>query len=110
MNPLETVNAFQELMIQGNADPDDVARINLRRLIIDHWERIQEEGRTREMKRVPIGEFERLIIVVVLMTLPIITKRIYSQFSEIMVKMGYRIYALQPQRARWVIECQRRRR
>ena len=110
MDPREIVIALRNLMIRANVNPGIVNRINFQQLIIDNWERIQRETEVEGNKRMPIGECERLIIELVLMSITRITRGTLSQFNEIMVAMGYRIYAVRPLRARYYVECLKRMR
>ena len=108
MNPDDVVNALRQLMIDNNADPAIVNSIDFKRLIVDNWDKIREEVKLDVKKRNVFGRIERLIVMIVLMNVPTMTRPFISRFNEIMMEMGYQAYQSKPDRARHHIENQRR--
>ena len=106
MNIHEIACELQELMVQGKANPDIVARIDFERFIHDHLESIRHEINVRNKKRKSFGRFEHNIVVIVLMPLPTMGSETLRRFNQIMTKMGYNN---KPIRARQHVEALRKK-
>ena len=104
MKPEEAANALRDLMLQANVDPSIIDMIDFKKLIVDKWKIIQEEGMVKMKKRSLFGKMEDVITILVLMMVPTKTARILSQFNAIMVNMGYLVYEKKKKRGRYHVE------
>ena len=60
MKPEEAANALRDLMLQANVDPSIIDMIDFKKLIVDKWKIIQEEGMVKMKKRSLFGKMEEL--------------------------------------------------